>query len=52
MYYKDIPNNELHGVGNGKYPYVITTYRVTEHHLSGPMSRFLPWLAEIMPEVF
>jgi len=35
-----------------KYPYVITTYRLTEHHLSGVMSRNLPWLAELQPELF
>lgn len=52
LYFKDIPGNELHGVANDKYPYVITTYRVTEHHLSGAMTRWLPWLAELMPELF
>lgn len=52
VYYKDLPHNELHGINNEKFPYVITTYRVTEHHLSGPMTRWLPWLAEIMPELF
>jgi formate dehydrogenase major subunit len=31
---------------------VITTYRLTEHHLSGVMSRNLPWLAELQPELF
>jgi formate dehydrogenase major subunit len=35
-----------------KFPYVITTYRLTEHHLSGVMSRNLPWLAELQPELF
>ena len=35
-----------------QYPYVITTYRLTEHHLSGVMSRNLPWLAELQPELF
>ena len=34
------------------YPYVLTTYRLTEHHLSGVMSRWLPWLAELQPELF
>ena len=34
------------------YPYVITTYRLTEHYLSGAMSRWLPWLAELQPELF
>ena len=33
-------------------PYIITTYRLTEHHLSGVMSRWLPWLAELQPELF
>ena len=32
--------------------YVITTYRLTEHYLSGAMSRWLPWLAELQPELF
>lgn len=52
LYFKDIPGNEIHGVNNTNYPYIITTYRVTEHHLSGAMTRWLPWLAELMPELF
>jgi formate dehydrogenase major subunit len=39
--------NELAAVGSKDYPYVITTYRLTEHHLSGVMSRYLPMLAEL-----
>jgi formate dehydrogenase major subunit len=39
--------NELAPVGSPDYPYVITTYRLTEHHLSGVMSRYLPMLAEL-----
>ncbi len=35
-----------------KFPYVITTYRLTEHHTAGGMSRWLPWLAELQPEMF
>ena len=38
--------------GDPRFPYVITTYRLTEHHLSGVMSRWLPWLAELQPELF
>jgi formate dehydrogenase major subunit len=34
------------------FPYVLTTYRLTEHHLTGVMSRWLPWLAELQPELF
>jgi formate dehydrogenase major subunit len=44
--------NELAGVGSADYPYVITTYRLTEHHLSGVMSRYLPMLAELFHSHF
>lgn len=39
-------------MGDTQYPIVLTTYRLTEHHLSGAMSRWLPWLAELQPELF
>ena len=35
-----------------RFPYVLTTYRVTEHHTAGGMSRWLSWLSELMPELF
>lgn len=38
--------------GNDVYPYVFTTYRLTEHHTAGGMSRFLPYLSELQPELF
>jgi formate dehydrogenase major subunit len=34
------------------YPYLVTTYRLTEHHTAGGMSRWLRWLAELQPEMF
>jgi formate dehydrogenase major subunit len=34
------------------YPYTLTTYRLTEHHTAGGMSRWLSWLSELMPEMF
>lgn len=34
-----------------KYPYVCTTYRVVEHWQSGALTRNLPWLAELMPNM-
>jgi formate dehydrogenase major subunit len=46
------PDNQAIPAGDGKYPIVLTTYRLTEHHLSGAMSRWLPWLAELQPELF
>ncbi len=34
------------------FPYVATTYRLTEHHTAGGMSRWQPYLAELQPEFF
>jgi formate dehydrogenase major subunit len=45
-------NNPLAPPGDSKYPYVITTYRLTEHYLAGAMSRWNPWLSELQPELF
>ncbi len=38
--------------GADVYPYVMTTYRLTEHHTAGGMSRWLPYLSELQPEMF
>ncbi len=38
--------------GSGVFPYVFTTYRLTEHHTAGGMSRFLPYLSELQPAFF
>jgi formate dehydrogenase major subunit len=38
--------------GAGVFPYVTTTYRLTEHHTAGGMSRWQPYLAELQPEFF
>jgi formate dehydrogenase major subunit len=45
-------DNQLAGIVDPRFPYVITTYRLTEHYLAGGMSRWNPWLAELMPELF
>jgi len=34
------------------FPYVATTYRLTEHHTAGGMSRFVAYLAQLQPEFF
>ena len=34
------------------YPYVVTTYRLTEHHTAGGMSRTVPYLSELQPAMF
>ncbi len=35
-----------------RFPYIATTYRLTEHHTAGGMSRWLTWLSELQPEMF
>jgi formate dehydrogenase major subunit len=40
------------GAHQDVYPYVFSTYRVTEHHTAGGMSRWLPYLSELQPELF
>ncbi len=45
-------DNALAAVGDPRFPYPITTYRLTEHYLAGAMSRWNPWLTELMPELF
>jgi formate dehydrogenase major subunit len=35
-----------------KYPIVATTYRLTEHWQAGQMTRNLPWIVELMPNMF
>ncbi len=35
-----------------RFPHVLTTYRLTEHHTGGGMSRTLSHLSELQPELF
>jgi formate dehydrogenase major subunit len=47
------PDNPYHlAFGDPRFPYVATTYRLTEHHTAGGMSRWLSWLSELQPEMF
>ena len=46
------PMNPIVPSGDPDYPLIATTYRLTEHYLSGPMSRFDSWLVELQPEMF
>ena len=50
--FADTGDNPLAPPGDPDFPVVMTTYRVTEHHVSGAMTRWLPWLAELQPEAF
>jgi formate dehydrogenase major subunit len=50
------PENAYHPAsgeaGAEVFPFVLTTYRLTEHHTAGGMSRTVPYLAELQPEFF
>jgi formate dehydrogenase major subunit len=46
------PENPYHPPESGVFPFVFTTYRLTEHHTAGGMTRWLPHTAELMPEMF
>jgi len=46
------PENPYNPVDGDAYPYVFTTYRLTEHHTAGGMTRTLPYLSELQPEFF
>jgi formate dehydrogenase major subunit len=50
------PNNRYHPSGDEAgadvFPYVVTTYRLTEHFTAGGMTRWSPYLAELQPEFF
>ncbi len=44
--------NPYHPLGSPVFPYALSTWRLTEHHTSGAMSRTVPYLAELQPEFF
>jgi formate dehydrogenase major subunit len=48
----DHPANPINPSYSEVFPYVFTTYRLTEHHTAGAMSRTLPYLTELQPEPF
>ncbi len=49
---KERPDNPYALPGDERFPYVLSTYRLTEHHTAGGMSRQLSHLAELQPELF
>ncbi len=46
------PDNRFAPPGDRRFPIVLTTYRLTEHHTAGGMSRTLSRLSELQPEMF
>jgi formate dehydrogenase major subunit len=49
---EDPYNPEPGEPGAAEYPFVLSTYRLTEHHTAGGMTRFTPYLSELQPEMF
>jgi formate dehydrogenase major subunit len=49
---RERPGNVYATPQDPRFPFVLTTYRLTEHHTSGAMSRVLSHLAELQPELF
>ncbi|RBY78972.1 formate dehydrogenase [Geodermatophilus sp. TF02-6] len=49
-------HNRYHPSGSAPgadvFPFALTTYRLTEHHTAGGMSRWVPYLSELQPEMF
>ena len=46
------PENPYNPAPSEAYPYVVSSYRLTEHHTAGGMSRTVRYLAELQPEFF
>ena len=46
------PENRYANSPDPRFPYVLTTYRLTEQHTAGGMSRYLRHLVELQPELF
>ena len=46
------PGNELHEPEDPRYPFVFSTYRLTELHCGGISIRVAPHTAELQPETF
>jgi formate dehydrogenase major subunit len=44
--------NRYHAVEDPRFPHVLSTYRLTEHHSGGTPTRSVPVTAELQPEAF
>jgi formate dehydrogenase major subunit len=49
---RERPDNPWAATADPAFPHVLTTYRLTEHHTAGGMSRTLSRLAELQPALF
>jgi formate dehydrogenase major subunit len=50
--FMEAPDNRYASSPDPRFPYVLSTYRLTEHHTAGGMSRYVSHLAELQPELF
>lgn len=46
------PDNPFAETADPRFPHILTTYRLTEHHTAGGMSRYLSHLGELQPSMF
>ncbi len=49
---KKRPDNPYAAPNDARFPYVLSTYRLTEQHTAGGMTRHLSHLNELQPELF
>ena len=47
-----VPELDLRASCDPRFPFVCSTYRVSEHWQTGVMTRWTPWLLEMQPEMF
>ena len=52
LFFEDGKEEDIFYTCDIRYPYVCTTYRVTEHWQTGVMTRHQPWQLEMMPQLF
>jgi formate dehydrogenase major subunit len=52
LFFEDGKEEDIFYTCDVRYPYVATTYRVTEHWQTGVMTRHQPWQLEMMPQLF
>jgi formate dehydrogenase major subunit len=42
---------DVFAMADPRFPYICSTYRVTEHWQTGVLTRHIPWLLELMPSL-
>jgi formate dehydrogenase major subunit len=52
LFHEDGKEEDVFYSCDTRFPFVCTTYRVTEHWQTGVMTRHQPWLLEMQPQLF